>query len=60
MKSTRTLPSSTQILSENLSFFKTCENSYTGPLCITDPQYGDDDKEILSFGQFMAQTDHFR
>jgi hypothetical protein len=28
------------ILSENLNFFKTRKNSYTGPLWITDPQYG--------------------
>jgi hypothetical protein len=31
-----------------------------GPLCITDPQYGGDDKEIWSFYQFLAQTDDFR
>jgi hypothetical protein len=28
------------ILSENLDFFKTHKNSYTGPLGITNPEYG--------------------
>jgi hypothetical protein len=40
-------------VSENLSFFKTYKNSYTGLLCTTDPQYGDHDQEILSFDQFI-------
>jgi hypothetical protein len=31
-----------------------------GLLCITDPQYGDRDHEILSFSQFMPQTGDFR
>jgi hypothetical protein len=38
------------ILNENLSFFKTHKNSYTGPLCITDSEYGGHDQEIWSFG----------
>jgi hypothetical protein len=41
------------VLSENLSFFKTYKNSYTGPLCTTDPQYGDHDQDKLSFNQFI-------
>ena len=39
------------ILCENWIFFKTCKNLYTGPLGITDPQYG---QEIRSFGQFLS------
>jgi hypothetical protein len=31
-----------------------------GPLYITGPQYWDHNKEILSFSQFMPQTDDFR
>jgi hypothetical protein len=31
-----------------------------GLLCITDPQYGNHDQEILSFGQFLPQTGDFR
>jgi hypothetical protein len=44
------------ILSENVKLFKTCKNSYTRPLWITDPQYGGNDQEISSFGQFLPQT----
>jgi hypothetical protein len=29
-------------------------------LCITDPQYGDHDHEILSFSQFIPQPGDFR
>jgi hypothetical protein len=29
-------------------------------LCITDPQSGDLDQEILSFGEFRSQTGDFR
>jgi hypothetical protein len=47
-------------MSENLTFFKACKNSYVEPLCITDPQYGDHGQEIQSFGQFMARTVNFR
>jgi hypothetical protein len=47
-------------LSKNLNFFKTCENSYTGPLCITDLQSGDHNLEKISFGQFLPQTGDFR
>jgi hypothetical protein len=45
---------------ENLSFFKTFKNSYTLPLCITDPQYWDHDQEILSFSEFLPQAGDFR
>jgi hypothetical protein len=41
-------------------FFKTHKNSYTGVLCITDPQYGHHDHKILSFGQFNPQAGDFR
>jgi hypothetical protein len=34
-------------------FFKTHKNSYTGPLGITDLEYGGRGKEIWSFGQFL-------
>jgi hypothetical protein len=27
-----------------------------GPLCVTDPQFGDHEQERLSFGQFLPQT----
>jgi hypothetical protein len=47
-------------LSKNLSFFKTCQNSYTGLFCIPDPQYGDHDQAMLSFGQFRPQNGDFR
>jgi hypothetical protein len=40
-------------LSRNLNFFKTCKNSYTGPLCVTDLEYGLYDQKIWSFGQFL-------
>jgi hypothetical protein len=40
-------------------FFKTHKNSYMGPCCITDPEYGGQDQEIWSFGQFMPQTGDF-
>jgi hypothetical protein len=29
------------------------KNSYMGPFCITDPEYGGHDQEILSFYQFL-------
>jgi hypothetical protein len=32
------------------------KNSYRGPLCIADPEYGGDVQEIRSFGQFLLQT----
>jgi hypothetical protein len=48
------------ILSENLKFFKTYKNSYAGPLCITNPEYGGHDQEIRSFGQFLLKTYDFR
>jgi hypothetical protein len=41
-------------------FFKTRKNSYTGPLCITNPEYGGHDHEILSFGHILPQTSDFR
>jgi hypothetical protein len=40
-------------------FFKTRKNSNLGLLCIKDPQYGGDDKEIQSFYQFLPQTGDF-
>jgi hypothetical protein len=48
------------ISTKNLCFFKTCKNSYTWPLYITDPQYGVQDQHILSFGQFLAWTGDFQ
>jgi hypothetical protein len=39
---------------------KTYKNSYTRPLCITNPKYGGHDQEIRSFGQFLLQTSDFR
>jgi hypothetical protein len=33
-------------------FFKSHKNSYTGPLYITDPEYGGHDEEIWSFRQY--------
>jgi hypothetical protein len=41
-------------------FFKTYKNSYTGPICITDLQYGGHGQEIQSFSQFLPQTGDFR
>jgi hypothetical protein len=41
-------------------FFKTFKNSYTRLLCIINPQYEDNDQEILSFDQFLPQIAHFR
>jgi hypothetical protein len=38
---------------------KTCENSYTGPLCIIDLKYDGHNEEIRSFGQFLLQTSDF-
>jgi hypothetical protein len=37
-------------LSEILIFLKTRKKSYTGLLSITNPEYGDHDQEIRSFG----------
>jgi hypothetical protein len=48
------------IWSENVKFFKTHKNTNTRPLWITDLQYGVHDQEILSFGQFLPQTAHYR
>jgi hypothetical protein len=31
-----------------------------GPLCIVDPEYGDDTQEIWSFSHFLSQTGDFR
>jgi hypothetical protein len=36
-------------------FFETCKNSYKGPLCITDREYGGHSQEIWSFGQFFSK-----
>jgi hypothetical protein len=47
------------IVSKNLRNLKTHKNSYMGPLCITDLEYGGQDQEIWSFGQFMPQTGNF-
>jgi hypothetical protein len=46
-------------LSKNLKFLKTHKNTYMGPLCITDPEYGSHSQEIWSFGQLLAQTGDF-
>jgi hypothetical protein len=44
---------------QKFDFLKTHKNSYMRPLCITDPQYGGDNKEIRSFYQFLPQTGDF-
>jgi hypothetical protein len=44
---------------QKFDFLKTHKNSYMRPLCITDLQYGDDNKEIRSFYQFLPQTGDF-
>jgi hypothetical protein len=41
-------------------FCKTHKNLYTGPLCITNLEYGLYDKDIQNFRQFLSQTDVFR
>jgi hypothetical protein len=45
---------------QKFDFFKTRKNSSTGPLCITDPEYGGYDKEIRCFSQFTTEADDFR
>jgi hypothetical protein len=40
--------------------YKIWKNKYMGPLCITALEYGCHDQEILSFGQFLPQTEDFR
>jgi hypothetical protein len=35
-----------EILSRNLKFYKTQKYMYTGPLCVTDTEYGLYDQEI--------------
>jgi hypothetical protein len=47
-------------MSKNLKILKSRKNSYTEPVCITDPEYGGHDKEIQSFSQFLPQIDDFR
>jgi hypothetical protein len=42
-----------------VDFFKTHENSYTGPLCINDLEYGGHGQEIRIFCQFLPQTGDF-
>jgi hypothetical protein len=32
------------------------KNSYTGPLCITDPEYGGHNEELQGFGLFFARN----
>jgi hypothetical protein len=44
-----------RILSKNLSFLKTCKNPYTGPLCITDPQFGDHNKKYWVSVSFFSK-----
>jgi hypothetical protein len=41
-------------------FCKTHKNLYTGPLCITNLEYGLYDEDIQNFRQFLSQTDVFR
>jgi hypothetical protein len=43
-------------LSENLNFFKTHKNSYTGSLCISNLECGGHDQEIQNFSQFLPQS----
>jgi hypothetical protein len=38
---------------QNFDFFKNHKNSYVGPLCITDLEYGGHAQEIRSFSQFL-------
>jgi hypothetical protein len=56
----KTVGANLRILTENLIFFKIRKNSYTGPLCITDPQYQSHNQEIRTFGQFLHRTDDIR
>jgi hypothetical protein len=48
------------ILSEILKKIKNHKNSYTGPLRLTDLEYGSHDHEVQSFGQFLPQTGNFQ
>jgi hypothetical protein len=43
-----------------IQFKKIQKKFYTGPLCLTDLDYGLDDQVIRSFGQFFMQTGVFR
>jgi hypothetical protein len=49
-----------RILTENLKILKTHKNSYTGPLCITNAEYGGHDQVILSFSQFLPTNTKFQ
>jgi hypothetical protein len=42
-----------------LKFLKTHKNLYTSQLCVTDPEYGLYDQEIMSFSQFMPEIGFF-
>jgi hypothetical protein len=55
----KTVGSHQCILSENLIFFKTHENTYTGPLGNTDLEYRRHETEIQSFIQFLPETGNF-
>jgi hypothetical protein len=44
----------------NFEKMKNHKNSYTGPLRLTDLEYGSHGHEVQSFGQFLPQTDNFQ
>jgi hypothetical protein len=48
-----------RILSKKLNFFKPRKNSYMEPLCTTVPEYGGQQYEIRSFGQFCYKLEIF-
>jgi hypothetical protein len=48
------------VFERKFDFFKTCKNSYTGPLGTTDPEYESHGLEIRSFGPFSLQSGNFR
>jgi hypothetical protein len=45
---------------KNLKLLKTHKNSYMGPLCITDPEYGPHGQGIKSFDNILPQIAYFR
>jgi hypothetical protein len=44
---------------QKCEILKTRKNACTGPLCVTNLEYGGHDEEIQSFGQCLPQTVDF-
>jgi hypothetical protein len=44
---------------QKIEKLKTHKNSYMGPLCIIDPEYGVHEQEIRSFSLFLPQNGDF-